>query len=131
MGREEKKTGVILDPPCQIIDLFPTLVLIIKLKLLLRIDSSGSTLVLSPIKQKKRRDYMKPSGVFYRCCEVVKPCHGLESNKTRSPCLYASVCPPAYVGSSAFLSFKFDYFGEHFSITPTITVVNTLYSARM
>lgn len=35
-----------------------------QLKLLLRIDSSGCTLALSPIKWEKRKDYMEPSGAF-------------------------------------------------------------------
>lgn len=121
--REEERgeTRVISDLPCQIANLFPTLVLIIKLKLLLHIDSSGCALVLSPIKQEKWRDYMKPSGVFYGSCETVKPCHGLQSNKTSSLRLCVCVCDPAsYVGSNASLSFKFDYFGEHFSISPTM-----------
>lgn len=82
--RERGETRVISDLPCQITNLFPTLVLINKLKLLLHIDSSGCALVLSPIKQEKRGDYMKPSGAFYGSCETVKPCHGLQSNKTSS-----------------------------------------------
>lgn len=52
------------------------------------------------------------------------------TRRARRVCMLL-VCPPAYVGSSAFLSFKFDYFGEHFSITPTIAVVNILHPARM
>ncbi len=93
-GREEERgeTRVISDLRCQITNLFPTLVLIIKLKLLLHIDSSGCALVLSPIKREKRRDYMKPSGAFYGSCETVKPCHGLQSNKTSSLCLCVCVC---------------------------------------
>ena len=67
---------------------------------------------------------MKPSGVFYGSCETVKPCHGLQSNKTSSVCVCVCVCA-SYVGSNAFLSFKFDYFGEHFSISPTIMALNT------
>lgn len=92
--REEERgeTRVISDLPCQITNLFPTLVLIIKLKLLLHIDSSGCALVLSPIKQEKRRDYMKPSGASYGSCETVKPCHGLQSNKTSSLCLCVCAC---------------------------------------
>lgn len=34
------------------------------------------------------------------------------------------VRPASYVGSNAFLSFKFDYFGEHFSISPIIVALN-------
>lgn len=121
-GRGE--TRVISDLHCQIANLFPTLVLIIKLKLLLHIDSSGCTLVLSPIKQGKRKDYMKPSGAFYGSCETVKPCHRLQSNKL--PGLMC-VCPgvASYVGSNAFLSCKFDYFGKHFSIS--CAIVNILH----
>lgn len=48
--------GLISDLPCQITNLFPTLLLIIKLKLLLHIDSSGCALVLSPIKQGEKRE---------------------------------------------------------------------------
>lgn len=62
----ERETRVISDLPCQITNLFPTLVLIIKLKLLLHIDSSGCALVLSPIKQeKKERLYEAFGGVLW------------------------------------------------------------------
>lgn len=92
-GERKERPESYQNLPCQITNLFPTLVLIIKLKLLLHIDSSGCALVLSPIKQgEKKKDYMKPSGAFYGSCETVKPCHGLRSNKTSSPCVYMCVC---------------------------------------
>lgn len=52
------------DLRCQITNLFPTSVLIIKLKLRLRVDSSGYAPVLSPIKLEKRRDYVGLQGRF-------------------------------------------------------------------
>lgn len=44
----------------------PPLVLIIRVKLLLHIDSSGCTLPLSPIKWGERSDYWEPSGASPR-----------------------------------------------------------------
>lgn len=78
------------DLRCQITNLFPTSVLIIKLKLRLRVDSSGYAPVLSPIKLEKRRDYVGPSGAFYKFCETVKPCHGLWRITPRSSYARAS-----------------------------------------
>lgn len=49
----EKETGVVSDLPRLITNLFLTLVLIIKLKPLLHIDSSACAHVLSPIKREK------------------------------------------------------------------------------
>lgn len=39
-------------------------------------------------------------------------------------CVCARPDVASYVGSNALLSFKFDYFGEHFSISPTIMALN-------
>lgn len=66
-GERKERPESYQNLPCQITNLFPTLVLIIKLKLLLHIDSSGCALVLSPIKQgeKKERLYEAFGGVLW------------------------------------------------------------------
>lgn len=55
--------------------------------------------------------------------------HVTDSTATRqapSVCMHVCVCPDvaSYVGSNALLSFKFDYFREHFSISPAIMALN-------
>lgn len=89
--REDGSSSIRLwDLHCQITNLFPTSVLIIKLKPLVHIDSSGTTLLYYLLLSREKQRLWEPSGASYEFCETIKPRHGLWSKNKGLPMVFSS-----------------------------------------